>query len=59
VSTNGPGNDDSRNIIEALQECNHGGHVIFKKDTVYTVGKPMNLTFLDSIDIGALNCAQE
>lgn len=52
VSTNGPGIDDSETIVSALKECNNGGHVIFRPDTVYTVAKPMNLTFLDSIDIG-------
>jgi galacturan 1,4-alpha-galacturonidase len=44
--------DDSKYVLDALQQCNHGGHVIFKKGSNYTIGTALDLTFLDHIDIG-------
>lgn len=44
--------DDAPFIMDALKACNNGGHVIFTKGTNYTIGTAMNLTFLNSIDIG-------
>ncbi|KUI55797.1 Exopolygalacturonase X [Cytospora mali] len=51
VKTNGNGTDDSDNILSAFNECNNGGHVIFDKNTTYTIGTYMDWTFLKSIDI--------
>lgn len=44
--------DDSPYILEALHECNNGGHAIFTQGTTYIIGTAMNLTFLEHIDIG-------
>jgi len=44
--------DDSAFILDALDACNNGGHVIFSADTTYLIGTALNLTFLSSIDIG-------
>ncbi|KUI70986.1 Exopolygalacturonase X [Cytospora mali] len=51
VKTNGNGTDDSDNILSAFNECNNGGHVIFDKNSTYTIGTYMDWTFLQSIDI--------
>lgn len=47
--------DDSTFILDALNECNFGGHVIFASGIDYIIGTALNLTFLDSIDIGLSN----
>jgi len=44
--------DDSTYIMDALHECNNGGHVVFKKGTKYLIGTALDLTFLNHIDIG-------
>lgn len=44
--------DDSTYILEAIDECNNGGHVIFSQGTNYVIGTALNLTFLNHIDIG-------
>jgi hypothetical protein len=46
------GRDDSDLILKAIDKCNNGGQVVFDKDTKYTVGKAMDLTFLKHIDLG-------
>lgn len=38
--------DDSCYIMSALHKCNSGGHVLFKEDMAYIVGKALDLTFL-------------
>jgi len=43
--------DDSPFILQALESCNHGGHVIFTEGIDYTIGTALNLTFLNSVDI--------
>lgn len=43
--------DDSTLILEAVNDCNRGGHVIFLPKTTYLIGKPLNLTHLENIDI--------
>jgi len=52
VKNNGNGEDDSQNILEALHECNNGGHVIFSANRNYTIGTALDMTFLEHIDIG-------
>jgi galacturan 1,4-alpha-galacturonidase len=44
--------DDSTYILDALHECNNGGHVVFKQGTKYLIGTALDLTFLNHIDIG-------
>lgn len=41
--------DDAANILKAFQDCNHGGTVVL--DANYTIGSPLDLTFLDSVDV--------
>lgn len=43
--------DDSPLILSAINECNNGGHVVFLPKTTYLIGKPLNLTHLENIDI--------
>ncbi|KAF2132039.1 glycoside hydrolase family 28 protein [Dothidotthia symphoricarpi CBS 119687] len=43
--------DDAENIIQAVQECNHGGHVIFGEDFTYTIASPLDLTGLSAVDL--------
>lgn len=43
--------DDSANIMLAIEQCNDGGHVIFEPGT-YMIGTPLDLTSLKHIDLG-------
>ena len=43
--------DDSPYILEALHECNNGGHVLFPNGTTYIIGTALDLTFLSHVDI--------
>ena len=43
--------DDSPYILDALKDCNNGGHVVFAKDTRYTIGTALDMTFLSHIDL--------
>lgn len=52
VETHGNGTDDSDHVLSAFHSCNNGGHVVFSKDTTYTIGTALNWTWLQSIDIG-------
>lgn len=45
----GNGTDDSATIFSAFKACNHGG-VVALMDSQYTIAKPLDLTFLDSVD---------
>jgi galacturan 1,4-alpha-galacturonidase len=45
--------DDSTYILDALHDCNNGGHVVFTQGVKYTIGTALDLTFLNHIDIGA------
>ncbi|CAG8949035.1 hypothetical protein HYFRA_00002163 [Hymenoscyphus fraxineus] len=49
VTAAGNGKDDSQAILSAARTCNKGGTIALL-DAVYTVGKPLDLTFLDSVD---------
>lgn len=52
VKTNGiDGRDDSAYILKAIKECNNGGHVIFERGKLYTIGTALDLTFLSNIDL--------
>jgi len=51
VSSHGDGQDDSAYVLEAIERCNNGGHVIFSQGKVYTIGTALNLTFLNHIDL--------
>lgn len=52
VKSNGNGTDDSKYILDAINACNNGGHVVFTKGKTYTVGTALDLTFLKHIDLG-------
>lgn len=54
VKANGQGRDDSMNILEAVNNCNHGGRVWFMPNQVYTIGKALDLSFMSDIDLGEL-----
>lgn len=54
VRANGHGRDDSLNILEAVNDCNHGGRVWFMPNTLYTIGKALDLSFMSDIDLGEL-----
>ncbi|KAI2471505.1 glycoside hydrolase family 28 protein [Annulohypoxylon bovei var. microspora] len=41
--------DDAPHILQALQECNDGGTVVFDKS--YLIGSPLDLTFLKHVDL--------
>jgi galacturan 1,4-alpha-galacturonidase len=43
--------DDSDFILEAINDCNNGGHVIFLQKSSYVIGKPLDLTHLSAIDL--------
>lgn len=45
------GTDDSGAVLSALHQCNNGGTVVFKPDTTYVIGKPLNLSFLQHVDL--------
>lgn len=51
VNSHGNGQDDSNYILEALHECNNGGHVVFSQGTQYTIGAALDMTFLKHIDL--------
>lgn len=44
--------DDSPYILEAINKCNPGGHVIFSEGTQYVIGTALDLTNLTHVDIG-------
>lgn len=46
--------DDSKYILQALHECNNGGHVVFPQGATYVIGTAMDLQFLKHIDIGKI-----
>ncbi|KAI0887125.1 glycoside hydrolase family 28 protein [Annulohypoxylon maeteangense] len=41
--------DDAPRILQALQECNDGGTIVFDKS--YLIGSPLDLTFLKHVDL--------
>ena len=43
--------DDSPYILQALRDCNHGGHVVFPNGTTYIIGTALDLTFLSHVDL--------
>ncbi|KAF7191048.1 Exopolygalacturonase X-1 [Pseudocercospora fuligena] len=43
--------DDSEYILSAIQDCNDGGHVVFPQGQTYVIGKALDLTFLNCIDL--------
>ena len=45
----GGGQDDAPDILAAFHECNHGGTVVLDQD--YTIGSPLDLTFLEEVDV--------
>ncbi|PWY83420.1 Exopolygalacturonase X [Aspergillus heteromorphus CBS 117.55] len=54
VRSHGNGTDDSSYILSALNQCNHGGKVVFDADKEYIIGTALNLTFLQNIDLEIL-----
>lgn len=54
------GNDDAPKILRAFHECNNGGTVVL--DATYTIASPLDLTFLDSVDMvisGTINFSSD
>ncbi|OCK83385.1 glycoside hydrolase family 28 protein [Lepidopterella palustris CBS 459.81] len=51
VKSHGDGKDDADYILDAIKECNNGGHVIFSQGIEYTIGTALDLTFLNHVDI--------
>lgn len=47
--------DDSPYILDAINKCNPGGHVIFSQGTTYVIGTALDLTNLNHVDIGRLH----
>jgi len=43
--------DDSDFVVQAIDDCNNGGHVVFQQGLNYTIGTALNLTYLNNIDI--------
>lgn len=43
------GSDSSPAILAAFNACNNGGTIVL--DSNYTIASPLNLTFLDSVDV--------
>lgn len=43
--------DDAQNILQAIQACNNGGHVLFAEKHTYTIASPLNLTGLSAVDL--------
>ncbi|MCJ1376235.1 hypothetical protein MMC20_007476 [Loxospora ochrophaea] len=43
--------DDSPYILQAIDDCNCGGHVVFTEGTKYIIGTALNLTYLSHIDL--------
>ena len=43
--------DDSAYILEAINDCNPNGHVIFLQKSTYIIGQPLNLTTLTNVDL--------
>lgn len=54
VKAEGNGQDDSKNILEAIHKCNNGGRVWFKKGEQYTIGTALDLSFMNNVDLGKL-----
>lgn len=44
--------DDSPYILQAIHQCNPGGHVVFSQGYEYIIGTALDLTFLKNIDLG-------
>lgn len=49
VAASQNGSDAAPAILSAFQACNHGGTVVL--DAEYTIASPLNLTFLDAVDV--------
>ncbi|KAF2469138.1 pectin lyase-like protein [Lindgomyces ingoldianus] len=52
VKSHRDGTDDSQNILNAIKDCNNGGHVVFSHGEKYIIGTALDLTFLKNIDLG-------
>lgn len=48
-STNGTTRDDAPGILKAFQDCNGGGTIVL--DQTYLIGSPLDLTFLEHVDV--------
>lgn len=51
ASHNDEKSDDAEYILQAIRECDAGGHVILASKLTYTITSPLNLTGLSAIDI--------
>jgi hypothetical protein len=43
--------DISSEFLEGITEANHGGRLLLKEGETYIIGKKLNLTFLDDIEV--------
>lgn len=46
--------DDSAYILQALHNCNNGGHVVFPQGKTYVIAQALDMTFLQHVDIGKI-----
>ncbi|KAM0326697.1 hypothetical protein ACHAQA_006568 [Verticillium albo-atrum] len=46
------GRDDAAAILKAFHQCNNGGTVVLNRN--YTIASPLDLTFLNSVDVAIL-----
>lgn len=44
--------EDSAAVLAAITSCNDGGKVVFSAGTTYTIGKALDLTKLNKVDLG-------
>ncbi|KAI9728290.1 MAG: hypothetical protein M1834_007692 [Cirrosporium novae-zelandiae] len=51
VSTHNGTADDSEYILQAINECNPNGHVVFSAENTYTIGTALDLTNLTHVDL--------
>ncbi|CAO2652054.1 Nn.00g003370.m01.CDS01 [Neocucurbitaria sp. VM-36] len=51
ASHNDAQTDDAEYILQAIKDCDNGGHVIFAEKLEYTIASPLNLTGLSAIDL--------
>jgi galacturan 1,4-alpha-galacturonidase len=51
VYPSGDGKDDAPALLDAAKRCNHGGRVVLPAGHQFTIGSPLDLTFLDNVDL--------
>ncbi|KAI8579474.1 hypothetical protein K450DRAFT_288174 [Umbelopsis ramanniana AG] len=51
LTPKGHGADDAPNILAAAHKCNNGGKVVLPAGKNFTIGSPLDLTFLKNVDL--------